>query len=92
MINAARRGKRYAPSTRVMDRYDRHRTTLNRWLRDEALGFPKPTRIRGRLYWDEDLLDAWDRAMAGRDLAAELGAEREKLQKARRSSGDAEAT
>src|SRR5262245_38248935 len=77
--------KRYAPSSRVRDRYDRHRTTLNRWLKDETLGFPKPTRIRGRLYWCEDELNAWDQAMAGRDLAVELAAEREKLRKRRGS-------
>ena len=36
------------------------------------LGFPKPKRIRGRNYWDEDELDAWDAARAGRDPAADL--------------------
>jgi len=92
MTTAAAARKRYAPSSRVMDRYDRHRTTLNRWLKDPALGFPKPTRIRGRLYWDEAALDAWDREMAGRDLGAELAAEHEKLRKARWGSGDAGTT
>src|SRR5262245_13428609 len=73
--------KRYATSARVMDRYDRHRTTLNRWLKDETLGFSKPTRRRGRLYWKEDELDAWDRAAAGGDFAADVAAVREKLGK-----------
>jgi hypothetical protein len=34
------------------------------------MGFPKPDRVRGRLYWDEDKLDAWDQARAGAILPA----------------------
>jgi|KBSMisStaDraftv2_1062788.scaffolds.fasta_scaffold3116551_1 predicted DNA-binding transcriptional regulator AlpA len=85
------RGKRYVPNRDVARRYGCHRTTLNRWLQDEALAFPKPSRIRGRNYWDEAALDAWDQANASRDLTAELAAEREKLQQRRwASKGDAE--
>jgi hypothetical protein len=51
------------------------------------MGFPKPTRRRGRLYWDEAELDAWDQAIAGRDYAADLAVEREKLQKRRACGG-----
>jgi len=77
-------GKRYAPSGKVAARYGVHRTTLNRWLKNEAMGFPKPDRVRGRLYWDEDKLDAWDQARAGRDLAGDLAAaQREKLRQRR---------
>ena len=33
--------------------------TLWRWLQDESLGFPKPTKIRQRRYWDADDIEAF---------------------------------
>ena len=39
--------------------------TIWRWLRDETLGFPKPTTIRGRHYWDADEIEAFRRRMPG---------------------------
>lgn len=90
------RGKRYVPTVGVTARYGIHRTTLNRWVKDPAMGFPQPDRIRGRNFWDEDKLDAWDQARAGRDLAGEVAAaQREKLRKMaadRAVKRDAEAT
>jgi hypothetical protein len=32
--------------------------TLWRWINDPTLGFPQPTIIRNRRYWDEEALDA----------------------------------
>lgn len=33
--------------------------TLWRWLHDESLGFPKPTVIRNRRYWDAAAVEAF---------------------------------
>jgi hypothetical protein len=33
--------------------------TLWRWLNDEGLGFPKPTIMRNRRYWDSDEIEAF---------------------------------
>lgn len=33
--------------------------TLWRWLQDESLGFPRPTLIRSRRYWDSDEIEAF---------------------------------
>jgi predicted DNA-binding transcriptional regulator AlpA len=37
--------------------------TLWRWLQDESLGFPKPTKIRQRRYWDADEIEAFRKRM-----------------------------
>jgi predicted DNA-binding transcriptional regulator AlpA len=36
--------------------------TIYRWRHDPKLDFPKPVEIRGRLYFDEAALDAFDKA------------------------------
>ena len=33
--------------------------TLWRWLQDDSLGFPRPTVIRQRRYWDADEIEAF---------------------------------
>jgi predicted DNA-binding transcriptional regulator AlpA len=33
--------------------------TLWRWLKDKKLGFPPPTKIRSRKYWNRADVDAW---------------------------------
>lgn len=33
--------------------------TIWRWLRDESLGFPKPTTIRNRRYWDSAEIESF---------------------------------
>jgi predicted DNA-binding transcriptional regulator AlpA len=43
--------------------------TLWRWLQDESLGFPKPTMIRGRRYWDADSVEAFRNRMVGAGLS-----------------------
>lgn len=37
--------------------------TLWRWLQDESLRFPKPTKIRQRRYWDADEIEAFRNRM-----------------------------
>jgi hypothetical protein len=38
--------------------------TVWRWQRDESLGFPKPTVIRNRNYWDANEIEAFRDRMA----------------------------
>ena len=35
------------------------RMTLHRWLKDEALKFPKPVRIKTNRYWPEHEVVEW---------------------------------
>jgi predicted DNA-binding transcriptional regulator AlpA len=35
------------------------RRTLARWLRDVALGFPRPKIVNHRLYFERSSVDAW---------------------------------
>lgn len=39
-----------------------HRRSLARWLEDEAVGLPKPTKIRSRLFFRRDEIEAWKAA------------------------------
>lgn len=62
---------RNLPSREVCDRYGIVSRTLDRWLKDEAVGFPAPADvIRGRRYWSEAALLAWERTRATARSAA----------------------
>lgn len=50
----------YLTARQVRERYQISAMSLWRWLRDDALGFPKPTVIRNRRYFEVRALDAWD--------------------------------
>lgn len=39
--------------------------TLRRWMTDPELGFPAPTRIRTRVYFDRASVEAWREARFG---------------------------
>ena len=56
--------KRLIPEQQVARRYSVHPQTLKRWDNDSRLDFPKPIKIRNRLYRDEAELDQFDRRMA----------------------------
>jgi hypothetical protein len=60
----AKRKAGMIPDREVAKRYVVHVRTLERWDKDRALEFPKPTYIRGRRYRDIEELDGWDRASA----------------------------
>ena len=47
------------PLPRVADEFRRNRRTIARWLNSESLGFPRPTRIKGRLYVSRLALEQW---------------------------------
>ena len=49
------------PARRVCHRYDICDRTLDRWLLDPKLKFPKPMFVNKRRYFDENELDEFDR-------------------------------
>ncbi len=61
---------RKVPTRGVCTRYGVCDRTVARWEKDEALNFPQPTLINGRKYFDEDALNAWERAQASKAKAA----------------------
>jgi predicted DNA-binding transcriptional regulator AlpA len=56
--------KRLLPDSKVRQRYGVSACTLYRWDRNSALKFPRPTKINGRNYRDEDELNQFDQARA----------------------------
>jgi len=54
----------YLPAASVRARYGVSDMSLWRWLRDEALGFPAPIRIKRRRFWALDDLKAWEASRA----------------------------
>ena len=40
---------------------NRNPRTIKRWIKDEALNFPRPIRINGRLYVSRSAFEAWKR-------------------------------
>jgi len=38
--------------------------TLDRWIRDEALGFPEPRYVNKRKYFERDAIDTWKTSTA----------------------------
>ncbi|MHC2298209.1 helix-turn-helix transcriptional regulator [Rhizobium mongolense] len=50
----------YLGSGEVMERYRISTRTLHRWMKNQALGFPKPFRINRRFYFKVADLDRWE--------------------------------
>ena len=50
----------YLTAPAVRSRYGITKQTIWRWLKRDALGFPRPKRINNRLYWDLAQLEAWE--------------------------------
>jgi MerR HTH family regulatory protein len=57
---------RHHPKRAVAARYGVTTRTVDRWHRDEKLGFPKPIVINGRNYYREDELSEFDHQCARR--------------------------
>jgi predicted DNA-binding transcriptional regulator AlpA len=53
--------KDYLPAKSFRARYGISAMTEWRWLRDEALGLPKPVLIQRRKYYPLAELEAWER-------------------------------
>jgi excisionase family DNA binding protein len=50
----------------VCVRYSISDRTLQRWIENAGLEFPKPVSINSRNFFDETALDEWDEVMAAR--------------------------
>lgn len=55
-------GDRRVPAVRVAAFHGITLRSLNRWLADSRLAYPRPTVINGRRYWKAGDIIAWDRA------------------------------
>jgi hypothetical protein len=54
------------PAAAVAARYGVVTRTIDRWLEDPKLGFPRPTTVNRRRYWWLGQLSAWDFANGSR--------------------------
>jgi hypothetical protein len=64
MVNTDGRRKRLIPDPEVWKRYGVCAMTGYRWDHNPELNFPKPIRINGRKYRDEEELEAFERRAA----------------------------
>jgi hypothetical protein len=58
------------PTRLVCTRYSVNERTLDRWFKNEQLGFPKPILINRRRYYREADLTSWERSRASKAKAA----------------------
>jgi predicted DNA-binding transcriptional regulator AlpA len=57
--------KQYITRKKLLERFGGISVmTLWRWERDAKLGFPRPTEINGRKYYDLAEVEAWERHRA----------------------------
>jgi hypothetical protein len=52
------------PARKILERYAICDRTLDRWLKDEKMAFPKPAMIRKRRYFRAGDIAAWEIARA----------------------------
>ena len=60
----------YLTGPQVDRRYGFSSMSRWRWVNDPELGFPKPMKIRGRLFFRLSELEEWERAMATKSRRA----------------------
>lgn len=58
------------PARLVWTRFGVTDRTLDRWLIDPLLGFPRPMMIKGRRYFFLDEIEEWERAQARKNSTA----------------------
>jgi predicted DNA-binding transcriptional regulator AlpA len=61
---------RRLPARQVWERFGVTDRTLDRWLANGDLGFPRPISINNRRYFDEREIVAWERAQAAKSKVA----------------------
>jgi predicted DNA-binding transcriptional regulator AlpA len=54
----------YRPARQVCERYQITDRTLDRWLADPKIGFPRPLTINRRRYFSDPELTTWERKRA----------------------------
>jgi DNA-binding transcriptional MerR regulator len=55
----------WIPRNKVAKRFNVAVRTIVRWESDPTVGFPRPKEVRGRKYFDEAELDAFQAQQAG---------------------------
>jgi hypothetical protein len=68
MPNSPTEDGTWLPARKVWGRYHTTDRTLDRWVADPEMGFPRPMVIKKRRYFNEAELTAWERRRAGRDV------------------------
>ena len=56
----------YRPAKQVCERYGVSDRTLDRWLADPEMEFPRPLVINNRRYFSDPELTAWERGRVGK--------------------------
>ncbi len=67
-VNALKKIDYHLDMAEVADRYSISVRTLERWLRDPAIGFPKPMMINKRRFFRASDLHQFDAEKTGRDV------------------------
>jgi predicted DNA-binding transcriptional regulator AlpA len=83
--NGDRCGRRLLQTRDLLRRYSIVDRTLDRWLADPRLNFPKPMIVNRRRYWSESEIDAFDaqqKLATARALRAKAEAKMDAAQKA----------
>jgi predicted DNA-binding transcriptional regulator AlpA len=57
-------GRSWVPAPELAAELGISRRTIARWLRDVALGFPRPKVVNHRLYFERSAIEAWKTAVA----------------------------
>lgn len=57
------------PSRAVLARFGICARSLDRWIANQSLGFPRPLMINGRRYFCLNELETWERAQAAKNSA-----------------------
>jgi hypothetical protein len=52
------------PASKICERYNVVDRTLDRWLKNPKLNFPRPLYINKRRYFDLSAVEKWERAQA----------------------------
>lgn len=56
----------FVTAKEVCERYGICDDTLRNWLKDSAIHFPKPVRIKRQRFFNKDHLDKFDDRLAGK--------------------------
>ncbi len=57
-------GQTYLTRPLAAARYSVSERTITRWMEDKSLGFPRPIRVRERLFFALAEIEAWERLRA----------------------------
>lgn len=57
--------EKFLTGPQIRSRYNISEMTLWRWLQDEELEFPKPTKINRRRYFAKSEIILWERSRVG---------------------------